>query len=83
MSQKQSKNIKTGISVKVIAGQFRGTVGKVIKIKGDKVAVDNVPKQKKCRKADPRKEIEAGFDMIDRYIDCSNVQVISEGDNNE
>ena len=83
MSKKQSKNIKTGISVKVIAGQFRGTVGKVIKIKGKKVAVDNVPKQKKCRKADPRREIEAGFDMIDRYIDCSNVQVISEGDNNE
>ena len=83
MSNKQRKNLKTGVEVKVITGQFRGTVGRIIKIKGAKVAVDNVPKQKKCRKADPRREIEAGFDMIDRYINCSNVQLVTEGDNNE
>lgn len=83
MSNKQSKNMKTGVTVKVITGQFRGTIGKILKIKDGKVAIDNLPKQKKCRKADPRREIEAGFDMIDRYIDCSNVQLVSEGDNNE
>lgn len=75
-----SKKIKIGTKVVVITGSYKGTAGKITLINGDLVQVDTLPKLKKGRKADPRKQIEAGFDMISRSIQISNVKPVLDGE---
>lgn len=73
-----AKKIKKGIKVIVITGAHKGTVGTIEQINGDRVAVDTLPKLKKGRKADPRRQIEAGYDMVARFIHISNVSPVTE-----
>lgn len=78
-----SKKIKKGTKVEVITGSYKKTRGAVVVIKGDRVAIDTLPKMKKGRKANPQRQIEAGFDMVDRLIHVSNVKPLSEGEADE
>ena len=77
--------IQTGDTVKVIAGNYKGLVGQVIKVVkinakyGNKVAtrvaVSTVPKISKFRKAQTHQgqEYPGSITAVDRLIDISNV----------
>ncbi|MDU0404941.1 50S ribosomal protein L24 [Lactococcus lactis] len=71
--------VKTGDTVKVIAGKDRGTTGKVIKAlpKVNKVVVEGVAIMKKHQKPNSRKPSGAILE-IEAPIHVSNVQVLDK-----
>jgi len=78
--------VKRGDKVKVISGNFKGTIGKVISVKSTKdkkrIALDTIPLIAKYRKAySYQGESYPGEKfLVNRFIDVSNVQILDEND---
>lgn len=71
------KKIIKNDMVVVIAGRDKGTKGKVLKVEGDKVLVENVNVRKKHVKANPQMNIEGGIVSVPRPIHVSNVAILN------
>ena len=71
--------IKKGDTVKVIAGDDKGKIGKVLKVmpKTRKIIVEGVRVAKKAVKPSEQNK-EGGFEHIEMPIDISNVKKVEE-----
>ena len=69
--------LRAGDEVVVIAGKYKGKVGKLKKVipKESKVLVEGVGIVKKHVKPDPNRGIEGGVHSFERPIHCSNVAI--------
>jgi large subunit ribosomal protein L24 len=76
---KNKLKIKKGDTVKVIAGDDKGKVAKVIQAlpKTRQLIVEGVKLAKKAVKPSDKNQ-EGGFDMVEMPIDISNVQKVEE-----
>jgi large subunit ribosomal protein L24 len=76
---KNKLKIKKGDTVKVIAGDDKGKVAKVIQAlpKTRQLIVEGVKLAKKTVKPSDKNQ-EGGFDMVEMPIDISNVQKVEE-----
>lgn len=65
--------IRTGDNVKVIAGKSKGTVGKVLKVNGERVIVEGANMIKKHVKPNPHINQEGGIISKEASIHISNI----------
>ena len=72
------KKIKTGDTVKVIAGKDKGKDGKVLAVKDGKVIVEGVGMVTKHTKPSAANQ-QGGIVNKESYIDASNVMLLHKG----
>jgi large subunit ribosomal protein L24 len=77
--------IQMGDKIKVISGNFKGTLGSITKViktqKSTRVSVDSVNKIIKYTKANKSYGVQGQMVQVDRYIDSSNVSLVDENNN--
>ncbi|GIK35263.1 MAG: 50S ribosomal protein L24 [Gammaproteobacteria bacterium] len=71
------KNIRKGDEVIVIAGKDKGRRGTVLRVEGDRVAVENVNVVKKHQKPNPGKNVPGGIVEREASLHLSNVMLFN------
>ena len=71
---------KKGLEVKIIAGKYKGQVGKVLTVfpKTNKLIIENINVVKRHKKPDQQNQ-SGGIINKEMQIDISNVKVIANG----
>ncbi len=76
--------IQSGDKVKIISGNFKGTLGfvtKVIPFKNSKrISVDSIKKITKYQKSNKQYGVAGQMSLVDRFIDISNAMLVTGGD---
>ena len=71
------KNIRKGDEVIVIAGKDKGRRGTVLRVEGDRVAVENVNVVKKHQKPNPGKNVPGGIVEREASLHLSTVMLFN------
>lgn len=71
------KKIKTGDTVIVLAGKDKGSSGRVLTVKNDRVLVEGVNLVKKHKKPNPNKDFPGGIVEQEAMMDISNIAVMN------
>lgn len=71
------KNIRKGDEVIVIAGKDKGRRGTVLRVEGDRVAVENVNVVKKHQKPNPGRNVPGGIVEREASLHLSNVMLFN------
>ncbi|CAG0941073.1 50S ribosomal protein L24 [Gammaproteobacteria bacterium] len=71
------KNIRKGDEVIVISGKDKGRRGTVLRVEGDRVAVENVNVVKKHQKPNPAKNVPGGIVEREAPLHLSNVMLFN------
>ncbi|MGM0552894.1 MAG: 50S ribosomal protein L24 [Pseudomonadota bacterium] len=71
------KKIRKGDDVVVIAGKDKGRRGSVVRVRDDKVVVQNINMVKKHQKPNPQRGVGGGIIEMEMPMDISNVMLFN------